>query len=274
MNLIMTFNTAKCQEIFRNRFTGASGIPFHDFNSGKTINKTTVDPSDISLYCNARKDDILSFYYKSLLSFSEGLDAFSRKNYTWATIKLYYSVYFGLRSSLLCRNIVLVRANKHLYKFKIALGEQYDKPKEMTDHGGTIHTYVDLFQRTDFFCSNTLENMNAYFWLKNCREIVNYKDGVFHDPETIDIWDDIIEDITKFGIKKTLTYLVDEKDKYCFLPEYAVLAIPLNRILIVAQEVKNELSEQLQDSQKDWIKSILKDNLDSEYINKLLLSSN
>lgn len=68
--------------------------------------------------------------------------------------------------------------------------------------------------------------------------------------------------------------MVDEKDKYCFLPEYAVLAIPLNRILIVAQEVKNELSEQLQDSQKDWIKSILKDNLDSEYINKLLLSSN
>lgn len=236
--------------------------------------KTIVDPSDISLYCNARKDDILSFYYKSLLSFSEGLDAFSRKNYTWATIKLYYSVYFGLRSSLLCRNIVLVRANKHLYKFKIALGEKYDKPKEMTDHGGTIHTYVDLFHRTDFFCSNTLENMNAYFWLKNCREIVNYKDSVFHDPETIDIWDDIIEDITKFGIKKTLTYLVDEKDKYCFLPEYAVLAIPLNRILIVAQEVKNELSEQLQDSQKDWIKSILKDNLDSEYINKLLLSSN
>ena len=108
---------------------------------------------------------------------------------------------------------------------------------------------------------------------KKLREIVNYKDGVFHDPETIDIWDDIIEDITKFGIKKTLTYFVDEKDKYCFLPEYAVLAIPLNRILIVAQEVKNELSDQLQDSQIDWIKSILIDNLDSEYINKLLLSS-
>ena len=174
----------------------------------------------------------------------------------------------------LIENNIKVKEYAYTSDISFALGEKYDKPKEMTDHGGTIHTYVDLFHRTDFFCSNTLENMNAYFWLKNCREIVNYKDSVFHDPETIDIWDDIIEDITKFGIKKTLTYLVDEKDKYCFLPEYAVLAIPLNRILIVAQEVKNELSEQLQDSQKDWIKSILKDNLDSEYINKLLLSSN
>lgn len=267
----MIFNTTKCQEIFRNRFTGASGIPFHDFRSGKTINETSVDPSDIPLYRNARKEDILSFYYKALLSFSEGLDSFSRKNYTWATIKLYYSVYFGLRSSLLCRNIVLVRADKHLYKFKIAFGEHYDKPKEMTDHGGAIHTYVDLFQRTDFFCSNTLESMNAYFWLKKCREIVNYKDGVFHDPETIAIWDDIITYINKVGIKKTLSSFIDEKEKYCFLPEYAILAIPLNRILIVAQEVKNELSEQLQDSQKNWIEAMLSDKIECEYIKKLLL---
>ena len=274
MNQIMTFNTTKCQEVFRNRFTGASGIPFHDFKSGKTINQTVVDPSDVLLYDNARKEDILNFYYKALLSFAEGLDAFSRKNYTWATIKLYYSVYFGLRTSLLCRSIILVRANKHLYKLKIASGEVYNKPKEMTDHGGTIYTYVDLFQRTDFFCSNTLENMNAYFWIKNCREIVNYKDGVFHDPETIDIWDDIIEDIDKLGIKKTLTHFVDERDKYCFLPEYAILVIPINRILMVAQEVKNELSEQLQDTQKNWIESILKEKLNTEYIDKLLLDSN
>lgn len=96
---------------------------------------------------------------------------------------------------------------------------------------------------------------------------------MFHDPETIAIWDDIITNINKFGIKKTLSLFAEEKDKYWFLPEYAILAIPLNRILIVAQEVKNELLEQLEKSQKDWIISILKDNLDPEYINKLLLSS-
>lgn len=269
----MIFNTAKCQEIFRNRFTGPSGTPFSDFRSGKDINEAVVDPSDIPLYRNAKNEDILSFYYKSLLSFSEGLDAVSRKNYTWATIKLYYSVYFGLRVSLLCRNIALVRAAKHLYRFKIDFGEQYVKPKEMTDHGGTIHTYVDLFQRTDFFCSNPLEGINAYFWLKDCREIVNYKDGVFHDPETISIWDDIISNIDRTGISKTLSLFIDEKDKYCFLPEYAILAIPLNRLLIVAQEVKNEVSERLESSQKNWIASILQGNLETEYINKLLLNN-
>ena len=269
----MTFNTTRCQEIFRNRFTGPSGTPFADFKSGKAIKGIYVDDSDISLYRIVKNEDIISFYYKALLSFAEGLDSVSRKNYTWATIKLYYSVYFGLRTSLLCRNIVLVRAAKHLYKFKIALGEQYDKPKEMTDHGGTIHTYVDLFQRTDFFCSNPLENQNAYFWLKDCREIVNYKDGVFHDPETTSIWNNIIANINQNGINKVLSLLIDEKERYCFSPEYAILAIPLNRILTVAQEVKNEISEGLNDSQRNWIASILRNNLDPEYISKLLLNS-
>lgn len=269
----MIFNTTKCQEIFRNRFTGPSGTPFLDFKSGRSINDTPVDTSDLLLYKHAKYDDILSYYYKSLLSFCEGLDAVSRKNYTWATVKLYYSVFYGLRCSLLCRDVVMVRAGGNLYRFKIASGVKYTKPKEMNDHSGTIYTYVDFFQRTDFFCSNLIEDRNAYFWLKDCRDIVNYKDGVFHDPETTSMWDNINEDIESTGIKKSLSNFVDEKDKYCFLPEYAVLAIPMNRILIVAQEVKNELSEQLQDSQKNWIKSILKDKLSSEYINKLLLGS-
>ena len=269
----MNFNTTKCQEILRNRFTGASGEPFVDYRNGKDINETVVDSTDIPLYRNAKKDDIINFYYKALLSFSEGLAAVSRKNYTWATIKLYYSVYFSLRTSLLCKNIVLVRAAKHLYKFKISSGAIYNKPKDMTDHGGTIHTYVDLFKHTDFLCSNTLEGSNVYLWLKNCREIVNYKDTVFHDPETTDIWNDIIMLIDKLDIKKTLSSFIKEKDKYCFLPEYAILAIPLNRILMVAQEVKNETFENLDDKQKNWILSILNGNLDSEYINKLLLNS-
>ena len=167
----------------------------------------------------------------------------------------------------------MVRAGGNLYRFKIASGVKYTKPKEMNDHSGTIYTYVDFFQRTDFFCSNPIEDRNVYFWLKECRDIVNYKDGVFHDPETTPMWENIDEDIESIGIKKNLSNYIDEKDKFCFLPEYAVLAIPLNRILIVAQEVKNEISEQLLDSQKDWIELILKDNLDLEYINKLLLSS-
>ena len=33
--------------------------------------------------------------------------------------KLYYSVFYGLRCSLLCRDVVMVRAGGNLYRFKI-----------------------------------------------------------------------------------------------------------------------------------------------------------
>ena len=267
----MIFNTSKCQEVFRNRFTGPSGIPFKDFNSGSAISGQLIDPSDLPLYRNAKTSDIIHFYYKSLLCFSEGLAACLRHNYTWATIKLYYSVYFGLRCSLLCRDIILVRAARHLYRIKLIAGSQYEKPSDMTDHGGAIKSYVDLFARTDFFCSNPLEGMNAYLWLKDCREIVNYRDAVFHDPDTTVLWSAINTEITARGSKKVLTDFVNEKGKFCFLPDFAILAIPINRMLIVAQEVKNEISDRLEPSQKEWVCGIFQNNIAQEYIDAMLL---
>lgn len=267
----MIFNTSKCQEIFRNRFTGSSGIPFKDFKSGSSINHQLVDPSDLILYKSAKSNDIIHFYYKSLLSFSEGLAACLRQNYTWATIKLYYSVYFGLRCSLLCRDTVLVRAERYLYKLKLITGAQYEKPDDPTDHGAAIKTYTCLFERTDFFCSNPIEGINSYLWLKSCREIVNYRDDVFHDPDTTVLWDSISKDIATRGSKKVLTDFINEKSKYCFSPDFAILSIPLNRMLVLAQEVKNEISDRLEPSQKEWIRGILQGQITQEYINTMLL---
>lgn len=267
----MTFNTSKCQEIFRIRFTGLSGEPFKDFKSGAAINGQVVDPSDLILYRNAKANDIIHFYYKSLLCFSEGLAACLRKNYTWATIKLYYSVYFGLRCSLLCRDIVLVRAARHLYKFRLIAGAQYEKPDDMTDHGGAIKTYIALFRSTDFFCSNPLEGINSYIWLKECRDIVNYRDEIFHDPDTTALWSSINAEITARGSKNVLTDFVNYRGTYCFSPDFAILATPFNRMLVVAQEVKNEISERLVTIQKEWIRGILQQNISQEYIDILLL---
>ena len=46
----MIFKTSKCQEVFRNRFTGASGEPIVEFRNRKSINNVFVDESDITLY--------------------------------------------------------------------------------------------------------------------------------------------------------------------------------------------------------------------------------
>ena len=110
---------------------------------------------------------------------------------------------------------------------------------------------------------------NNCSWI--CREIVNYRDDVFHDPDTTGLWNTINTEIATRGSNKVLTDFVNEKGKYCFLPDFAILAIPLNRMLIVAQEVKNEISDRLEPSQKEWIHGILQNNITQEYIDTMLL---
>ena len=266
----MTFNSLKCQEIFRNRFTGESKIPFKDFRDGKGIANLTLNSDDITLYRECIKEDLISLYYKSLLSFAEGLSAVNQNQLSWATVKLYYSIYYGLRCSLLCKSIVIARANRCLYYFKLDHGYQYHKPKDQTDHGGTIETYISLFSKTDYFCSNNIEDKNAYSWMKECREIVNYKDAVFHDPDSTDMWNEVIAQIQSVGMKKAVKKYVEERDTYCFSPSTAVFAIPTNRIRSLAKELRNEGVHPLSSEQKEWIKDIINDNIDDELYDEIL----
>lgn len=267
----MTFNTVGCQEIFRNRFTGTSGEPFKDYGSGKKINNLPVDKDDIALYRSVIKSDLCSFYYKALLSFSEGIVAITRKNITWATIKLYYSLYFGLRCSLLCRNVILVRANKHLYYFHLGSGATYKKPDDMTDHGGTIDAYIKLVGNSDYLCTGLLDGQNPYKWMKTCREIVNYKDAVFHDPEVNELWNNIIWEIDNFSLISLIHKYMENSATSCFSVDDAILAIPVTRIFAVAQDIKNEKVKALSEAQGKWIKEILQGNLDAEYISELII---
>lgn len=266
----MTFNSPRCQEIFRNRFTGSSNIPFKDYRNGKEIANLTLNFDDILSYRSNIKDDLKSLYYKSLLSYAEGLSAVKQNNLSWATVKLYYSVYYGLRCSLLCKNVVIARANRNLYFFKLDIGFQYKKPMDQTDHGGTIETYVSLFSKTDYFCSNSIEEKDAFSWLKDCREIINYKDAEFHDPDCTDMWNEIVSQIQSIGIKKTVRKYIDEKDTYCFSPSTAVLSIPTNRIRFLARELKNEGLYPLSSDRKEWIKHIIGDSIDDEFYSEVL----
>lgn len=256
----MTFNTSKCQGVFRNRFTGQSGVPFSDFGNGKKIKNMLVDPADVTSFKAGIPDDIKTFYYKSLLSYAEGLAAVVRNNLTWATIKLYYSFYFGLRCSLLCRNVILVRANKHLYYIRVQeKAPVYEKPTEMTDHGGAIEVYSKFFHQSDIICMQKIDTIDAYKWMKNCREVVNYKDAEFHDPDITEIWEEIIEDIARISLSRVLRKYIEQSETYCSRSTTAILAIPTVRIWSFTNDIKKERIDALSEHQKEWIKGILGD---------------
>lgn len=251
----MKFDTSKCQEYFRDRYTGSSHIPFKDFKGGKKIYGDQLNNSDVEAYKNGIVEDRKNFYYKAVLCYCEGLAAITRRNLTWATIKLYYSVYFSLRCALLCRNIIILRANRNLFYVRVKPNESYEKPNEPTDHGGTIDTYVQLYNFSDTLCSNEINGKNVYKWMQEAREIVNYRDAVFHDPETPELWIKIIELIEETSLKDTLKLFNDDVI-HCFVEDEAVLAIPTQVIGLVTKDIKNEERYTLSEDQKVWLKTI------------------
>ncbi len=109
--------------------------------------------------------------------------------------------------------------------------------------------------------------------MKNCREIVNYKDAEFHDPAITELWIEIINDINNSSFNQVLSKYID-KDKieqYCSQATTAILAIATVRIRSVVNDIKNERIEVLSDEQKNWIKTIAQEYMDTEGISDLLI---
>ena len=51
-----------------------------------------------------------------ILSFSEGIDAVFQKRFSWATIKLYYAVYYLIRATLASKEIAILRC-RSMFRF-------------------------------------------------------------------------------------------------------------------------------------------------------------
>lgn len=161
-----------------------------------------------------------------------------------------------------------------MYYARIQLKEPiYGKPAEMTDHGGAIDVYSKYFKNSDIICLQKIDEVDAYKWMKNCREIVNYKDAEFHDPAITELWEEIISDINNSSFSQVLNKYID-KDKmeqYCSQATTAILAIPTVRIRNVVNDIKNERIAVLSDEQRKWITSIAQEFIDVKDIEDLLI---
>lgn len=168
--------------------------------------------------------------------------------------------------------MIIVRANKHLYYARIQLKEPlYEKPAEMTDHGGTIDVYSKYFKNSDIMCLQKIDDLDAYKWMKNCREIVNYKDAEFHDPFITELWAEIINDVRSSSFSQVLNKYIEKSEQYCSQSTTAILAIPTVRMRSVANDIRNERIEVLSNEQKNWIKTIAQECISIKDIEDLLI---
>ena len=233
----MTFNRSESQQFFESMFPGNNGKPFHGLpkNTYENTIINNVQAAELALRLNR---EVSSHYYKALLSYAEGIRAITTNNFSWATVKLYYSVFYASKAFLACKGIALVRAERRLFYVRTRNGERIKKCRDTTDHKATMLTLEDLFSSQDMLQSNTISEKSAYEWMMEKREEVNYKDIDFHDPEAPEFWEKISELVASQGIFKLIEDLINDSWLYCFQEEYGVLAIPTKRLMLTVEAMR------------------------------------
>ena len=189
---------------------------------------------------NLLADEIGPYYYKALLSYMESIIALENKLFSWATVRLYYSVFYSIKAYLACKDIAILRAERKLFYVKAKENETIKRCADTTDHKGTILTLAKLYRNNDMLLSNNIDNMDVYQWMMKKREEVNYKDIDFHDPNAPDFWGKLNNEIEQQGIKDIVDKMVNDNWLYCFQDEYAVLGIPTKRIVLTVDEIHRQ----------------------------------
>lgn len=232
----MSINKSGSQKYFEEMFTRVGSKPFRQIPKTQ-YEETCITKNQADEFKRHLESEVASYYYKALLSYIESLSALEDKLFSWATVRLYYSVFYSIRAFLACEDIAILRQERRLYYIRAKEGEHFKRCEDTTDHKGSILTLCKLFKNVDPLLSNAVEGMDAYHWMMKKREEVNYKDMDFHDPFPPDFLETIHYEVQARGIKSVIEKLINDNWLYCFQEEYAVLGIPTKRLVLTVDEI-------------------------------------
>jgi len=202
--------------------------------------------------------DALDHYYSGIISIADGMNSLIERKYSWATVKLYYGIYYLLRATL-GLNKYSILYNGEYYSLK---NEKFEKPKEIKNkrntHNATIYFFINHFKTYDYLLSNEINGKNTYIWMMEAREITNYRSCSFMEPMFHDFWEKIDKNNNKEGLQDIIENIYNQPDLFCFQEEYAIVAIPIKRLLLTTNLFqKFKIINKMKDYKMEYIEKIL-----------------
>jgi hypothetical protein len=197
---------------------------------GKIAVGSSLDAAERSALQLALREDSRDYYHSSAVSLVDGIRSVPHGFYSWATVKLYYSVFYALRARLAI-------AGECLY---------YDQSKPRvicTDPGtyavgqnGTTHKVVmKLFTQRfpgDLLLSQDIDGKPPLEWLMEKREEANYKVSRFTEPNP----PHHMQSVAESGVRALLVS-AEADSVYAFDPDHAIVAFPY----MVIKDLKERL---------------------------------
>lgn len=180
----MNFNRYSCQEFIESEVGCADPTQLQTFK--EQIRNYTLPPDKVLILKEALSSDAIDVFYKSALSFLEVLYSLKRGHSSWAIVKLYYSVFYSLRCFLLLNSYAPIKNGKgEIYFIKCEANSPTIKISTGSikgDHKTTIRAFNEFFPMHKLN-TNKIESDSIFDWAMQCRELVNYRNSSFIEPD-------------------------------------------------------------------------------------------
>lgn len=234
-----------------------------------TANKTTVRAKiltqlEAANLSAALQADAMDLYYTGWVSFLDALNGIKKGFYTWATVKLYYSVFYAFRASLALDDVCTFHVSRPQY---IIVAKPGQMPVSCTEPG-THKVILKAFQRQNpahTLVSQQIDLMEAVDWLISMRESANYGDPRFSEPECRRE----LEFVATNGIRKALSaYLDEEETLYVFDPDHAIVAYPLRALQLIGDQLVAAIPTAVAVDEQQFLKASARD--ESGYLTPLI----
>lgn len=219
---------------------------------GKMAVGSILTFSERSMLDAALREDAKDYYQAALVSFIDGVRSIPSEFFSWATVKMYYSVFYALRSRLAISGECIFYDQSKPRSINTNAGEVV-KCRDGNTHKLVMTIFVQKFPN-DFFLSQDIDGKPPLSWLLEMREEVNYKKSRFCEP----IPPEHMQSAASEGIRILLSsYKVDTV--YVFDPDHAILAFPFRMILDLRSRLSRLGMNPMNNSDLEFLRKHAKD---------------
>ena len=198
-------------------------------------------------------DDASNYVYSAAISIADAINGIRRGLVSWATVKLYYSVYYACRGILALNSVGIIYVGGTPFTLDANPGNKIIKR-----NGQTHKIVLNEFSVRNIeysLLSQEIDLQPPLDWLMGKREIANYKNSRFWEPGVPDYFKKIFD----IGIRKSINGYFTDFDLYAFDPEHAILAYPI-KSLKIAYELLDARGKKWEIDDKKYIMNLFKDN--------------
>lgn len=180
----MNFERYQCQEFIEAELGCASPELLSQFKA--QIDDYKLPQEKVNTLNSASVNDSVDIFYKSSVTFLEALFGMKRNHSSWSIVKLYYSIFYSLRAYLLVNGYAPFKNGKGgIYFIKVENGARLIKKSTKNvkgDHKVTIKAFSDFFDGHKLN-TNKIDEGTIFDWAMSCRELVNYRNASFIEPD-------------------------------------------------------------------------------------------